>query len=131
MKTFRKILSIMLIVSFAIVLTGNSASAQQRRTIRSTGAIESNQDAILPAGTWVYGLKIYADEANSVMSLYDAATAPIYSAADELDQRREEIGEATQYDSKIEMFDNPRYFEDGVSVMMSTGIGFIYYGPSP
>ena len=101
--------------------------AQARYGLRVSAPIETNTDAALPAGTWVYGIKIYADASSSYMGINDAATVSAATVAN----TKDDIGEATQYDTAETWYAKPMYFTNGVSVQMSVGTGFIYYGPEP
>ncbi len=129
MLKFNKILLSIVLVLVVSMFISSPASAQARFGIRSTGAIESATDLKLPAGTWVYGTRIYADASSSWMAVYNAAT---YAAGDnDLSLIIDEIGEATQYESQTNWFKKPIYCSSGVSVQITTGIGIIFYGPEP
>jgi len=123
MSKFKIFLALMLV---GVLAFASPAIAVSNNRLQSTGAIEASSDAELPAGTWVYGISIYADAASSQMALYDSLTvaAAIGSEVDE-------VGEATQYDTKTIWYPKPLYFATGVSVYIETGVGIIYYGPPP
>lgn len=119
-------IAILLIVG--LVATSMIAyAASGRYGIKISDPVETSTALVLPAGTWVYGIKIYADASNSMMALYDTATVAAALVGNAVD----EIGEATQHDSKTVWYPKPKYFATGVTVNMVTGVGFIYYGPAP
>ena len=101
--------------------------AQARHGTRLSAAVQTSTALVLPASTWVYGLKIFADAASSFMGIYDAAT--LGACTDET--VKDEIGEATQYDTAEKHYAKPVYFTNGVSVVMTTGVGWVEYGQEP
>lgn len=111
-----------------LALCATPAFAQSRFGVQSTGPIEASADLKLPADTWVYGIKVFADASSSVMAIYNAAT---YNAGTEGNLDIDEIGEATQYDSVEVWYPKPIFFDTGVSVFITTGVGYIFYGPPP
>ena len=120
----KRLIALMLVLALACSVT--PAFAQAR--VKSTTGIESNSSLELPANTWVYGIKLYADASNSFMAIYDAAAVAVTdTGANAID----EIGEATQYDSVEVWYPKPIKFVNGVSVIITTGVGFIFYGPAP
>jgi hypothetical protein len=121
------LLAVMLIIAFYAVAPMESVEAQARYGLQRSSAVETSTALVLPAKTWVYGMTIFADAANSFMGIYNAATLGACTAT----TVKDEIGEATQYDTAEKWYAKPEYFADGVSVVMSTGVGFIYYGPEP
>jgi hypothetical protein len=125
MFKFKKYLSILLVVALMAGIA--PAFAQSRYGLTQSDAIETTTALALPAGTWVYSLKLYADAGNSFAGVYDAATVGTCTAATIVD----ELGEATQYDSVEIKYEKPKYFATGVSVVMSTGVLIIDYGPEP
>ena len=125
MVKFKIILAILLVMLLSMATV--SAFAQARYGIRTSAPVETSTSLVLPAETWVYGIKIYADAGNSFMGVYDVATFGAATNANVED----EIGEATQYDTAESWYPEPKYFANGVSVVMSTGVGFIHYGAEP
>jgi hypothetical protein len=128
MKKMRKILAISaLILIFAV----SPVFAQARYGIRTCTVTASTNGTIsaVGAGTWVYGLKIYATNSNAQAGLYDTATQAGVSGASA--SPKDEIGEATQYESTETWYSTPIYFSEGVSVLCRNGVAFVYYGPQP
>lgn len=124
---FKKVIALLLA---SVLMFSSPALAVSSNRIKSTKGIETSQTAAttgLAAGTWVYGFKVYADASSSWAALYDATTY-VAKAADEI---VDEIGEATQYDSVEAWYPEPIYFENGVSVQITTGVVYIFYGPPP
>ena len=98
--------------------------------IRSTKGIEESSTAStlgLSGGTWVYGVRLYADASNSFATIYDATTYDAKTVAEAVD----ELGEATQYETVTVWYPKPIYFENGVSIYIATGVAYIFYGPEP
>ena len=124
MFKFKKILVLAMVILLAAAAP---AFAQARHGVQSTKGIESSVALKLSAGTWVYGIKLYADAGSSFATIYDAATYVFKTVADAVD----EIGEATQYDSQVIWYPKPIYFASGVSVYIATGVVYIFYGPPP
>lgn len=124
-----KLKSILAILVIALLLFVTPAFAQARYSLKVSVPIETSTALVLPAGTWVYGVKVYADANSSWAALYDVAT--IAGADADETTRKEELGEATQYDSVEIMYETPIYYTNGVTVKMTTGICFIYYGAEP
>lgn len=122
-KLFLTIILVLLFVS--------PVFAQARYSLQASDAVEISTDNVLPASTWVYGWKIYADETSSWAALYDNATATADLAACDETTRVDEIGEATQYDSVTVWFPKPIFFSEGVSIKMTTGVAYVFYGPPP
>lgn len=128
----RKIFTVLAILSLACLLSV-PAYAQARYGLRTSRPVQVDAVVTDNAGNamdypvWVYGIRIFADANNSFMGVYDADTTG------ECDDTtvRDEIGEATQYDTAVKMYDKPIFFSDGVAVIMTTGVGFIIYGPEP
>lgn len=121
---FKKLLILLIVGLFVF---SSSAFAVDSSRLRSTTGIESSAALVLPAGTWVYGVSIYADAASSQVALFDSATIADTTASSAID----EIGEATQYDTETHWYPTPIYFENGVSVYIATGVAVIFYGPPP
>ena len=126
-KKFNILLALTLVclLSFSMV-----ALAANPSRIRSTKGIETSSTAStlgLDSGTWVYGVRLYADASSSFVTLYDATTYVDKTVADAID----EVGEATQYESVTIWYPKPIYFENGVSVYIATGVAYIFYGPEP
>ena len=131
MFKLKRILPVLLIVLCMLLVSSAPAQAAQptyaRYGLQKSAAVQTSTALLLPAGTWVYGLEIFAEASSSVRGIYDAAT--LGTATD--DTVVSEIGEATQYDSKTVLFSRPIYFTNGVTVVMSTGVGFVLHGPQP
>ena len=87
--------------------------------------VSANTALLLPAGTWVYGVSLYATTANAQMSIYNSATLGAASTA------IDELGEATQYATTNSPWVDSIYFSSGVTVIISNGIGFVEYGVAP
>lgn len=124
---FKKLLVLMLVLMFACA---SPVLAVSNNRIRTTNGIETSSTAAtlgLSSGTWVYGVTVYADAANSFVTLYDASTYVGKTPADAVT----ELGEATQYESVTVWFPKPIYFSTGVSCYIATGVAYIYYGPEP
>ncbi len=123
----------MLVLCFAVALGSSLAIAQAQYGLQITQPLESNgifidaQGNSMTEGTWVYGLKIFADDTNSFMGIYDADTTGEFTAAN----CKDEIGEATQYDKAVDFYDTPIFFSDGVGGVIATGVGYVYYGAAP
>ena len=130
-KVFLIVLALVLVWAVGVA----PAFAQARYGTRTSQTIETTGIAIDDKGNamdypvYVYGISIFADAASSYMGVYDCdtllelASASIYP--------KDEIGEATQYDTEERWYTTPKYFSDGVGVIMFTGVGFIHYGPEP
>ena len=103
----------------------NALKASQK--IEATGVMTDGAGNTMDYSTYVYGVSIYADDASSFVGVYDCDTTAELIAA--TIYPKVEIGEATQYDTEIIWFPSPIYFDDGVSVIMSTGVALVYYGP--
>ena len=124
MFKLKSFVSLVLILALAFCAT--PVFAQARYGVQSSGAIESHSNLELPAGTWVYGIKLYADASSSWMAVYNSATTEGQEA-----YIIDEIGEATQYDSQVVWYPKPIYCANGVSVRILIGTGYVYYGPAP
>ena len=126
---WNKLLKALLAVAFLLMLSAPPAQAQARYGLSVSDAVTANDDLTLPAGTWVYGWKIFAEAATAYANLIDAATSAEGIASNIVD----EIGEATALDSTTNWFEAPIFFTNGVSVQVPSGVGtvFIYYGPQP
>lgn len=122
----KKIFLIALVLALVWAVGVMPVSAQARYGLRRISAT-ADTALLLPAGTWVYGISIYASSANAEIGIYDVATLP--GAGDS--EVRDEIGEATQYDHADRLYAKPMYFTNGVTVMVNNGTGFVDYGPSP
>ena len=126
------VLALMITISFAFTCSSVFA-ANARYGYRAT-SVQTDTDAVLGAGTWVYGVAINADSAtNAWAAIYDSAT---YSHEGDLTGLKVDIGEPTQYETTYEWFTKPMYFSTGVSVAMgeasnNVGVVTIYYGPPP
>ena len=131
-KTFFIVLFLAVFAFIAVCANVMPVAAQSRFGLKSSGPIEADADLKLPAGTWVYGARIYADAASSYMGLYNNVTvAGGQSTANNGTQWMDEIGEATQYDTAEILYPSPIYFSNGVSVGITTGVGWVNYGPEP
>jgi len=126
MFNFRKLMSLVLVLAFVFCTT--PAFSDARHGIQSSGPIETSTDAVLPAGSWLYGVKLYADAGSSWMAVYNIAAV---AAGTPVTTIVEECGEATQYDSVEIWYPKPIYLSAGASVVISTGVGILYYGPPP
>ena len=129
MFKFKKVLSMIVLALIIAVSSVLPAFAQARYGVQTTGAYEISENLILPAGTWVYGVRLYADESSSVAVVYNAATFAEGEA--DITLKIDELGEATQYNSQFITYPKPIYCENGVSVGITLGIMFVYYGPEP
>ena len=115
-----------LIVAVLMLMSGGPVFAASR--LRVSTALETSADLVLEANTWVYGMAIVADDTTNVfMGLYDAAT--VYDATSA--NLKGEIGEPTQSEQSQVFFPLPIKFTSGVSVIIETGVGWVYYGPEP
>ena len=125
-KAMRKLLWIAVIL---VLLAGVSPAFADsgRYGTQLSVAVQTSTALVLPADTWVYGITIFADEASSFMGVYDAATLGACTNA----TVKDEIGEATQYDTAEKHYTKPIFFTSGVSVVMSTGVAWVEYGPAP
>lgn len=129
MSKFKNVLALLLVLILAVVMNVPSAMAQARYGIRSTGVLTSKNNLVLPADTWVYGWSIWPSSANSYAALYNAAALDTDAA--EPEAIVDEVGEATQYDTKTVWFPKPILFTNGVSVRVVTGTAIVFYGPPP
>lgn len=120
----RKFLSVLLIAG--LLLLAAPAYAQSRYGL-FTAACEEQTALLLPAKTWVYGISIFGDEALSFMGIYDTDSLVTATAA----TLQNEAGVAAQFDTHTKMYAQPVYFVDGVTVVISLGVAFVYYGPAP
>ncbi len=127
---FKRQFFVVMAVLALLVMVSSPAFAQARYGVRISAGIEAPTDLVLPAGTWVYGWKIFADASNSTAGIFDDATVVAQGATTSASLKGD-IGEATQYDSKTEWFPVPIFFDNGVSIKMTTGIVWVYYGPHP
>ncbi len=127
---FKRKFLVVIAILMLLAMVGSPAFAQARYGVRISASVEVPTDAVLPAGTWVYGWKIFADDTNSTAGIFDAIAAVAQGTVTIADLKGD-IGEATQYDSKTEWFPVPIFFANGVSIKMTTGIVWIYYGPHP
>ena len=118
---------VLVLLAIALMVGSTPVFAQSRYSLKTSDAVETSTALVLAAGTWVYGIKIFADASSSFAGVYDCATLGDASASTLVD----EIGEATQYDSAEIKYSKPKYFADGVTVVMTTGVLQIEYGPQP
>jgi hypothetical protein len=123
----KKICSVLLAVILAFAMITPVFAGIGHYGLRISKAVEANEALILPAGTWVYGMKVYADAASSFMGVYNSATM----GACTNDNVIGEVGEATQYDTETQMFPVPIFCSEGVSVVIGVGVGFVFYGSAP
>jgi len=119
-----KTLSLLLVM---FLLATPVFAAGERYGTQFSDAVETTTALVLPANTWVYGTKLFADEASSFMGVYNSATLSNCTGS----TVKDEIGEATQYDTAYNVFPKPILFTSGVSVVMDTGVGWIMYGGAP
>ena len=99
------------------------------RPLQAEGIFTDDDGNTMDYGVWVYGVTIMADDANSFAGLYDCDTTSELLAT--TIYPKDEIGEATQYDSQTKMYDKPFWYSDGVGAIIKTGIVFVHYGPQP
>jgi len=128
----RKFLSVLLIAGMLLLTSVPAFSAPPtyaRYGLQTSDAIETSTSLVLAAGTWVYGWKILADAANANAALSNSATYDAATTSNIID----ELGEATAWDEKTNMFPQPIFCDLGVSISMPTTVGvvFVYYGPQP
>jgi hypothetical protein len=107
---------------FLFLVTATPVQAVKFRVKRIS--VTADTASVLAAGTYVYGISILATSANAQMGIYDSATLPGASAP------IDELGEATQYNRAESRWLDPIYFENGVTVIISNGVGFIDYASS-
>lgn len=124
MSKLKKVLAILMVL--AVTLGISPVFAQERHSLRVAVAT-TDTDALLAAGTWVYGIGAYATSSNGCIGIYDYAT--IVDAGST--RVKGEVGHATAGMTQTYFFDKPLYFTYGVSVKVSSAVGFIYYGPEP
>lgn len=126
MYKLKKFLPILLLV--AMLLLAGPAYAQARYGTQMSAAVETSTALLLPAGTWIYGMTIYADSAaNAFMGVYDSATLGGCTN----DTVKGETGEPTQYESTYTPLPGPVFCKNGVSVVITVGVGWVHYGPEP
>lgn len=126
----RRFLSVLLVAGMLLLMVVPAFSAPPtyaRRGLTFT-PVTTNTAMVLPAGTWVYGIGIYASTGATAMGLYDVATLP---EATDANLSAPEVGEATQYASNFIWYPRPIYFSTGVTAVRGTGIGSIASGPQP
>lgn len=120
----KKILALLIVGMLAFSVP---AFAQARYGLTAT-AITADTASLLGAGTWVYGLSIYATTGAGTIGLFDVATIQAASNSNV----KLEIGEATQYDTSVLMLPKPIYFSTAVTTITSAAnIGLIFSGPEP
>ncbi len=131
MNRLFKVLPVLLI---ALVLVAAPASADVRygtqtsNPLNADGVFTGQDGAAMDYGVWVYGITLFADEANSFAGIYNADTEAEFIAAN----LRDEIGEATQYDTAFHWYEGgPRYFSDGIGAVIEIGSIFVHYGKEP
>ena len=126
----KKFLSVLLIVGF-LLLTAVPAYAQnfpQSRYGLTTTPVVNDTASALGAGTWVWGIAIYASGgAGATLGLFDCATLAEVSDTNV----KCEVGEAVQYATTTTWFIQPLRFAIAVTAVQYQGIGFIYSGPQP
>ena len=132
MFKFKRLLPVIVLVAMLMLCVTPAQAAvptYARYGLTASNAIEVSTDLVVPAGSWVYGWKIFADSASSVAALHDSATFQAASASNIVD----EIGEATQYDDTTTWFERPIYLVNGGSVVMVGSLGTvnIWTGPQP
>jgi len=131
MKKVKGFLAVL--AALALLLNVSPAFAQARYSTRTSQPLESSgiftdEDGNeMNYAVWVYGVEIFADEASSFMGVYNTTTVGAATAA----TVKDEIGEATQYDTATRFYEQPRYYSSGVVGIISTGVGFVHYGPQP
>lgn len=97
-----------------------SQSKWKRKRISAT----ANTALLLPAGTWVYGISIHATTAGAQMGIYNVATLGAATSP------TDEVGEATQYNTAFSPWPEPICFTNGVTVLITNGVGFVEYASS-
>lgn len=128
-----KKITIFLIILLAIALAINFVPTDikpvyaQARYGGKRASATADTELLLAAGTWVYGISIYASSTNAELGIYDSAT--LEGAGN--NQVKDEIGEATQFDHADRVYAKPIYFTNGVTVIVNNGTGFVDYGPEP
>ena len=111
---------ILLILLVVLLLSVNPLSAGTKWKILRQ-SVSTNTALLLPAGTWVYGISLHATSTNAQMSIYNSAT--LGGTSTPID----EIGEPTQYNTVDFPWPDPIYFSNGVTVIISNGVGFVSY----
>lgn len=122
-----KLKRILLVLLVAIFLTGTTSVFPQARYALTVTPVTTDTDSALGAGTWVYGIAVYASSSNGVFGIYDYATIAQAGST----RVKGEVGQATSGLSNTEWFAKPLYFATAVSCKISNGVGFIYSGPEP
>ena len=102
---------------------------KKSRPLETSGVFTDKDGKTMDYGVWIYGISIFADQANSYMGTYDCDTADELNAS--TIYPRDEVGEATQYDTATNMYLTPEYYSDGVGAIIFTGVGSVLYGPEP
>lgn len=115
----KKFLSILLIS--AIVLWTLPVFAQASFPTKSK-KVETDTADLYSGPAMVWGISIYADAASSFMGVYDCSTIGATTDAN----NKDEIGEATQYDTATRWYPDGMEFKTGVTVIIATGVGYIY-----
>lgn len=125
----RKFLVVLLAVAVLLSVAAPAYALTSARRGLQTSTAQEATAVVYTDPTWVYGITIWADESNSYMAVCneDTLAETVASTVTILD----EIGEASQYESATEWYPIPKYFSDGVSVIIFTGVGFIHKGPAP
>uniref|UniRef100_A0A6M3J0L1 Uncharacterized protein n=1 Tax=viral metagenome TaxID=1070528 RepID=A0A6M3J0L1_9ZZZZ len=131
LKVLSAVLVLMLVMAFLVtpVFAQARHGLKTSRPIETTGILTDQDGNAMDYGVWIYGIEIFADEASSYLGIYDCDTATELNSA--TTYARDEIGEATQYDSKTKWYATPKYYSDGVGMIIFTGVGFAHYGPEP
>jgi len=122
MNKFKRLLLALILVIFMIA----PCFAQARYGLTVT-PVATDTASALGAGTWVYGIGIYASSAAAAIGIYDTATLGAASNTNV----KGEAGQATQYVSTTVWFEKPIYFSTAVTAIVNNGVGFIYSGPEP
>ena|SRR3990167_1226138 len=122
----KKLLLVLVCLSLIFGLQGMAMAGSYDREDTAFGYTESrycNADHVLVSKPcYVKSITIYASSANALAVIYDSADS---SPADS--EVRYEIGEASQYESKREVFNPPIIFNNGVYADVTNGnIGVEY-----
>lgn len=117
-KKMRKALCVLMVL---LLMAGASplSAAIRYRTMRMS--VATSTALVLPAGTWVCGIGMHATSASAQMGIYNSAT--LAGATTPID----EVGEATQYNTIDRPWVDPIYFNNGVTIIVENGVGFVDY----
>ena len=133
MKKFAVLVLALVIIGLAMpcYATSGRYGMQVSQPITTDGIVTDQNGNTMDYGVWVYGIKIFTSGGNSVMGVYDCdTTTELFGGSV---YAKDEIGEATAYDTNESLYNTPLYFSDGVGAIIGgTGaVGWVYYGPQP